>query len=852
MGTKQAFKTYERGQRIQDTNVSFANGMSYTDAPLLEGFSRLLVNFDFGGEGKTLKPRRGLNTIEDGFYNSSLAYQDGMAIVAANQITHNGVEYYQIIVGGETNFSDSYSTQIGDAWVLTVSKQNGVNTVRYTPLNDTLLSQKCIFRKPFNTRAQIHGVYLTESEYIKKHTGVFAFNGDYYYFTTDGSLHHTYFSSTDKAYLVETVTPYIPLQAETQNSLYNILLDEPYSFSCGQSAGVLRLTGFAPYKDGELILNPQVGQEYDYKLYYTYPDEDKIYYFHIEYSTGDDTWYPIGRDESVEYKPGAEPFEFKNIRVDKPFAQFRIYAVLKDDLPKTTVTDGTDGTGVVEKDYEFSEGKQLDTIALSRAVVLVASFNYLGANNISSMTNLGLARYDLSYAKGMVYWKNRIWVYGTRTDDTILFASEVNRPDWFSYPANADIFDEEIVHLQPMLDELLVFTTHNLYSLALNADGYGWTKRHLQANLHIEPWDLNLIQIVKNMVFFKSGNYYYMVVPKLTAASGAGLAIAPVSKNITGLLDDFENVVKQVVDDLFNYSCSTRFGDKSKITYDLKLVHYYNHVDYEDVHNSYVFEVTQKEKIEYNSTNSSFIEQTKTVYLTFSLLYNTVSRTWRIYTLESERALYPLVANATSKGLYSTLINCGGSTALQILAYDDKVTTDSYIKQETSEPTGVLIFNNWQYYDSGYLDQNSDMKKRFREYQFKIINGAQSYVEFYSGFYLDRAIRTYEMYYEESVIKDEVNLEETVVIDATPMHGLQGEPVSHNESVIIDSETLYKYTKLGSWKLGTSKFPGTNNWKVRIPTSGKGYLPRIILISYNQTKYELLSCATIYRQLYSR
>ena len=35
MGTKQAFKTYERGQRMQDTNVSFANGMSYTDAPLL-------------------------------------------------------------------------------------------------------------------------------------------------------------------------------------------------------------------------------------------------------------------------------------------------------------------------------------------------------------------------------------------------------------------------------------------------------------------------------------------------------------------------------------------------------------------------------------------------------------------------------------------------------------------------------------------------------------------------------------------------------------------------------------------------------------------------------------------------
>lgn len=863
MGTKQAFKTYERGQRIQDTNVTFASGMYFTDAPLVEGFSRLLVNFDFGGEGETLKPRKGFRTVEGEFYNSNLAYQsagqdslsDDMSIVAANQVTHSGKNYYQIIVGRIDGVNISHSqTYTGNAWVLTVYKDSlsNTNVIKYTALNDSLIS-KCIFNKPFGAKASIHDITLKDSAYIKKQIGTFAFNGNYYYFTTDGSLHYTYFDVASEQYKVETVTPYEPTQAETQNSLYNMLLHDkdPYSFQCEQLSGVLRLTGFAPHKikrdgetaearTGDLVLHPQNGVEYNYKLYYTYPEEGS-YCFHIEYTTGDDSWYPVPRDETVEYTVSDKPFIFENIRVDNPFAQFRIYAIKASNAA-------------------FTEEKQFDTLTLANSVLLTASFNYIGAAAKDSTANLELTRYDLSHAKGLTYWKNRLWLFGAavkseegviqKQDNTILFASDVNRPDWFPYTANADIFDEEIIYLQPMLDELLVFTAHNLYSLALDEDGLGWTRKHLQANLNISSWDLNLIQIVKNMVFFKSGNYYYMVVPKLTAASGSGLAIAPITKNISAFLDNFESNVKQIIDDLFNYSCVTRYKDKSRVTYDLDLVHYYNYLDYEDVHNNYVFEVTKRTKKGFDSL-SGIIEDIETVYLTISLLYNTVSRTWRIYTIESERVIQPLVMNATSKGLYTTIVNCGGHVAIQILNYDSNSCIDSYVKQNESTSTPVKIFKNWQYYDSGNLNQNSDMKKRFREYQFKVVNEIKSFIEFYSGFYLDKATRTYEMYYEESYLEDTDSNEAIVVVDATPTAGLQGDPTKRTDTV-IDTENQYMYTVLGSWKLGVSKFPNTTNWKIRVPTSGKGYLPRIILISYNQTSYELLSCATVYRQLYSR
>ena len=40
------------------------------------------------------------------------------------------------------------------------------------------------------------------------------------------------------------------------------------------------------------------------------------------------------------------------------------------------------------------------------------------------------------------------------------------------------------------------------------------------------------------MVFFKSGNYYYMVVPSLRSMTGE-LVLAPISKNIEFFLKQF-------------------------------------------------------------------------------------------------------------------------------------------------------------------------------------------------------------------------------------------------------------------------------------------------------------------------
>lgn len=839
MSVTQSFKKYQRGQRVQTTAVAFDKGMSFTNAPLEDGWTKLCVNFDLGynTNNQAISPRKGMTVTSDGliqYTSNPLPFQgpgiitDGMSIVAGNRVTRNGIEYKQIIVGRITDGpnSDRYT---GDAWVLTVQG----STVQYSTLSDP--TYRCYFTKPKLTNAHIHGIPLNDSEYIKKHIGVFAFNGDYYYFTNDGNLRCTQFNDTLKKFESIVVTPFAPYISEAKNSLYNMLLPNPYDAlnPPGVTAAVMPLGMQAYFKDRntgdrKLKLLPKSGEAYSYRLWYSYPAASATsVVFHISYlNNWDGVERPVVRDETQEYTADGSAIYFDDIQIDTDIqtATFMVYC-----LP---AADATFNNGV------------LDTLSLAKATVGTFPFKYTG-QNLDSSKNLEPVNYNLAYAKGMTYWKNRIFLYGARDDQgridaTILWASDPNRPDWFPYPGNIDIFEEDIIYVQPMLDSLLVFTAHNLYSLTLAQDGLSWLKQHLQGNLNIAEWDLHLIQIVKNMVFFKSGNYYYMVVPKLSSNT-LGISVAPVSKPIVDFLDSFEDNILQIVDDLYNYSLGSRYKSLAKTILDINLVHYYTFLDYQDMHCTYVFKATKRTKTAFDIASNTFIEETSDeVLLNLSLLYNTVTRTWRMYIQESERVLQPLFMDATGKGTYATLVEFEGNACVQLLEYSGTRYYDLYIKQGQNTATRAKLFNNWQYFDTGNMEQNSDMKKRFREYQFKINNQANNALEFYTGFFIDRTERTYEMLYRQEEVPDQDEDIRTIVIDASPAHRLQAEFFADN------------WTTLGKWILGVSKFPNKLFWKIRIPTSGKGYLPRSIFISYNETAYEVISHTTVYRELYSR
>ena len=52
-------------RRVVTSEASFVGGMQYTDSPLAEGYSNMLINYQLANDGVILKPRNGFKCIND-------------------------------------------------------------------------------------------------------------------------------------------------------------------------------------------------------------------------------------------------------------------------------------------------------------------------------------------------------------------------------------------------------------------------------------------------------------------------------------------------------------------------------------------------------------------------------------------------------------------------------------------------------------------------------------------------------------------------------------------------------------------------------------------------------------------
>jgi hypothetical protein len=452
--------------------------------------------------------------------------------------------------------------------------------------------------------------------------------------------------------------------------------------------------------------------------------------------------------------------------------------------------------------------------------VIVVSFT-LNPADYNAAANAQQVNYDLHKCSGMTYWQNRLVCYGFKEDATMLLMSDVNDPTYFPYPNSADIYDEPIVYVVPFLTKLLVFTSTRLYQVSLSSDGTSFYKTEIQRNLLIKDWDIHLTKVIKNMLFFKSGNYFYMIVPKTTSTTGE-LSLAPISRNMQPYFDDF----------LVNATNTLR--EAYGFTGTLTLVHYFNYLDYEDVHNVYSFK-----------TNTG-------KFINLGILYNTVTRSWRLYVYESQSVRVPYTQDATQKGIMMELFNNSGKLAIQFFGYDTQNFIDQYINNTTLKVTDSVL-KNYQYIDTGYRNHDSEIKKRYRELQFNINNIDLQKLSFYTGFIIDGEERREYNKYNVVHITD-VNSPDygTLVLERS----LLNPSVTPSNTLLAESTELptglHEYNDYDHWLLDESIFPIVPLWKIRVPVSGKGYAPRIKLISCNECKFELLNFAWVYRTMNSR
>ena len=834
------FKTYSRGTRTQTVEETFQYGQVYTRAPLSTGKSRVLINYDLLDGGESLTLRKGIRTSELAlpFENLLMAptISDNLVIGASSDAVEEDNKRYSLLATMPISDSDE---SIPDTNLMTAPAElividNNEDSEEYAifdpekvpvkakglyalPLSYDLEDTSEVKPKSYYTvpaNPVVHGIKIENKRALARPVGTFAWGDDYYAFNTNGDLMRSKYvpadplEDTTATYITEKMTPKEVTVAEATTGGFNMLSATPFNFTSQFVAGTFQIEGILLYdSSNKLITEPLLNTKYTVKLFYTV-EQSTTYKIVWQYRAKDsETWIDIEEREAD-------------------------FSTTLADIKITNFSSPYENTVIRAQAFKKTNGSYGSTpeafLSIGVSFVKTAS---------SSKANRELINYDLSKATGMVYWKNYMWLYGLAQDPTVLFCSDINEPTYFPYPNNVDIFDEPIITVTPFNETLLVFTATQLIQLTLSSEG-GWTKKVLQSNLNLTDFDGRFVQVVKNMVFFKSGDYYYMIVPKTLSLQNE-LAIAPVSKNIEYFLNEFSENIETLFASLYEYEGS------------LTLVDHFNYLNYEDIHNVYVYKLDNG------------------LYVNVVLLYNTVDRTWRMYTYESQSVYKPLRQDATK---LSTLVALVKATlnrydvetpvaGVQFLKFDPLNASDWYIPlnatfiktdegwQDASESVDELFeavhkYKNWQMLDTGYRDNAVDYNKRFRELQLKFNNIGGSQLNFVTEFILDGDTRIGMYRYETEHITDPLS----------PDYGLIYITRVPVENTMVPGTTLLAEDSqdTNAWTLDNSRFPEIAFWKARLQVSGKGYTPRFRLMSRTENRYELLGYTWVYRQMYSR
>ena len=875
------YKQRNRQDRRAVLESDFSKGMMSAQGLIDEGYVKSLINFSFENETHPLVPRPALrpchiifpdmtqNTLDPVILESNFSVKDVRTCV------EDGKTYYQFILG----IANEEDNTTGKIVVLTSEKSDVSVSVDVSDtysfdifLSGSVYSEVYDAKFYTSTLRSIHNVKLAYSTAmpIEFPVGSFAFGNSYYFFGTDSKLYRTKFQTLlpNSFYSAEELTPKEPTVSEAVTYGYNMLRgSDAYTFTNQHLSPVFQFEGILPYDPtgNTLLITPKKNQPVLFRAYYNVVNNRK---FDIVWEFRETTaadWTPIQTQKGVTF-------------TDSTVLEVYFQPPAKDMMVRVSAYP-----------YVDNQGNVSSTVSDTVEKAMVVGFDFT-VENYGAASIMDQKVYDLSTATGMETWNGRIILWGLPEDPTILFISDYNDPSYFPYPNNITVFDEPIIYAVEFMDSLIVFTTNKIYQVSRAKDGNSWETTVIQSHLSIDVWDKHLIQTVRNMLYFKSGNYYYMMVPKAQSLTGE-LTLAPITTPITGFFDNFSVNVQNILEETYDYTG----------TYEM--VTYYNFLDYQDVHNIYV----------YKTENTSAL-------LHFDVIYNTTDRTWKIWIFEAIQPIFPIQHNATETGKFavSSLFNTADVSTpdvkvtrrfIQVFCLDSHSVTECYVPNYTdifydadqaafsfedrrlvipsgagyinddgavviydmyadAKGTSIIFlgadtyysgyntkdikdmlqhvydnsedyfqFRNYQFIDTGYRRDEYQSKKRYRELQIEINNLDRKNLNFGMEFVLDNSPRKILYKYDTAQIIDEFDPEHGIIyIDSTPFFEVDFSQVDLANQWTIDQELM----------------PEVILWKARVAVSGKGSAPRLKLYSRNSKRFELLGINWVSRIMHMR
>ena len=389
---------------------------------------------------------------------------------------------------------------------------------------------------------------------------------------------------------------------------YNMLATNPYLFECLDVSGFKpEITGVLLTDKGKPLLKPVQNTAGILNIYFNADssnlDSEVSYQLKVEYKNLYGEWSSLkdfSKEETMQGLKKFTPFQVKFTGSDE---NVLIRVEILDLNSNVSVPDDK---GVIHEKY----------LVISTLNTALSYTQDVNQSEVKPET------YVLSTATGTVYWKNRLVLWGVEQALNVLFMSEINQPEYFPYPNNIDVFEENIVHAIVYGDSLVVFTTTKLWRIDLQPDGLSWNKVLLQQNFRLTNNDIPYICVVKNMLFFKSGPEFYMLVPSRGSVAGE-LTIAPISRSISNFLKKPFTHIKELLN----------IEDK-KIPFEEYLVKYGVHVEQLRVYVDWWFDIYDFEegKAHISNVEAEHDQKKNKQYLLVQLIYDTQRYSWSIDT----------------------------------------------------------------------------------------------------------------------------------------------------------------------------------------------------------------------------
>lgn len=891
--TQEYYRLQTRQPRYATLLSSFANGMYVTNQTIPESYAKYLINYDIDDTGSYIRPKRGRMpfqgiildspyagpvTLTDYLYCYNKERDEGSGTIAAGTYIVDTLDTvislgrfstikdllpesnseddkaYYICKLTEDIDTTEYGTNdegqqvvIRPGEVSTVSSDSGWGLVHQKngDFFDRLLNENIGYVSG-RTLRDCYGFdkkfksYLGRPIYTILNNEMLAFVGQPLYWRsfpntpsknaltrTEPVLSKIKIKETDStefpyAMYYEPIVVNDVSISEAAASGYNILKSDPYTFSNVSNAGKFSILGVVTTDGlGKIILTPDKGVSYTFNVYYQYPvsgtPQIKVESLDGDAYASDDNIHWIVEQDFTSFTAGKTAYKYNYVPTHNiTYLRFTI----RNGTDTATETPFTVSIDTTDKTYK----------------------------------NVNLGYFDLVSAKGMITWQRCVGVYGVKNAENVIFFSATEDPGYFPYPNNRLSFDNEVYAVYNYLDHLLVVTASSIWLVKQGSTIQGSTQNKIMDNINISELDACNIVILKDEIFFKTSNSFYVLKPNQYTSDASDLKKYVNSTAIANLTNNFTSEIVKLLNAVYKNIWQAKTVEKAKqIRFvDFDLLDNESYLRDEEVH--YIYKIEPKLNVPRRWVVS---EHESVGYLNVHLVYNTLTRAWRLYftTIGDEDIAYGNVLYRDKKSgemiefIVKQWKNAKDYSDVVVSKQSYSVVDDNLFDFQSLWELSPY-YNNFNYIDTGNVSLNDISLKRFRELQIAIHSTEKEKLDFYVDFRIDGAERVAATKYETESITDPNDPQYGVLfvrpIETPNMWKYQasnlGEVADPEPYWYNDDDTMSKL-----WQLDLSAFPDLDTINMKIQLIGKGRRGSIQLLSTSLKTYELANWLWAYR-----